>query len=196
MQIPSAAVRNVIQHHSMEDGFRMFTVTPRPRSGIFGESTNDEAYRVLPGEDRLVKEIMTQDVATAPASATAKEAIEVIRNRRVPILIVCVGNEPAIAITEYDLAINVSTGDRGDSVTLCDLVKNRMIIRCREDVILADAIPAMLDHRARHLPVVDERGDLVGALSLVDSLGAITPEAAALWQTKIRRLWSEAPELT
>jgi predicted transcriptional regulator len=192
VQVPGAAVRNVIQHNSTEDGFRMFTVTPRPRSGIFGESTNDEAYRVLPGEDRLVKEIMTQDVATT----TAKEAIEVIRNRRVPILIVCVGNEPAIAITEYDLAITVSTDDRGDSVTLCDLIKHRMIIRCREDVILADAIPAMLDHRARHLPVVDERGDLVGALSLVDALGAITPDAAALWQAKIRRLWSEAPELT
>jgi CBS domain-containing protein len=174
----------------------MFTVTSRPRSGIFGESTNDEAYRVLPGEDRLVKEIMTQDVATVPASATAKEAIGVIRNRRVPILIVCVGNEPAIAVTEYDLAINVSTQDHGDSVMLCELIKNRTIIRCRDDVILADAIPAMLDHRARHLPVVDERGDLVGALSLMDALGAITPDAAALWQTKMRRLWSEAPELT
>lgn len=196
MQAANAAVRNFIRHDSMEDGSRMVTVTPRPRSGIFGESTNDEAYRVLPGEDRLVKDIMTQDVATTPASVTAKEAMEIIRNRRVPILIVCVGNEPAIAMTEYDLAINVSTDNRGDSVTLCDLIKNRMLIRCREDVILADAIPAMLDHRARHIPVVDERGDLVGALSLVDALGAITPDAAALWQTKMRRLWSEAPELT
>lgn len=172
----------------------MLTVTPRPCSGIFGESTNDEAYRVLPGEDRLVKDIMTHEVATTSASITAKEAIEITRNRNVPILVVYLDNEPAFALTEYDLAINVIAEGHGDSVALDELIKKRMVIRCREDAILGDAIDAMLNHRARHVPVVDAKGDLVGVLSVVDAVGAITPDAAVLRQTKVRQLWTETPE--
>ncbi len=172
----------------------MLTVTPRPRSGIFGESTNDEAYRVLPGEDRLVKDIMTYEPATATASITIKEAIGIIKSRNVPILVVCLEGEPVLAITEYDLAINVIREDHADSATLHELVKKRMAIRCREDAILADAINAMFYHCTRHVPVVNANGDLVGALSLVDAVGAINPDAAALWRTKLRQLWTETPE--
>lgn len=172
----------------------MLTVTPRPRCGIFGESTNDEAYRVLAGEDRPVKDVMTQEVAVTTASLNAKEAIDTIRNRNVPILIVCLENDPVFALTEYDLAINVMTENHAHSV-LDELIKKRAIVRCREDAILADAIHAMLDHRIRHVPVVNAQGDPVGALSLVNAVGAITPDAAAIWQTKARRLWAETPEL-
>ena len=172
----------------------MLTVAPRPRCGIFEESTNDEAYRVLPGEDRLVKDIMTQEVALATASITVKEAIDIIRNRNVPILVVCLEHEPVFALTEYDLALHVITESHGDSVTLYELIKKRRGIRCREDAILADAMDAMLNHRIRHVPVVDAKGDLVGALSMVDAVGAVTPNAAAPRQSKVRRLWTETPE--
>jgi CBS domain-containing protein len=172
----------------------MLTVTPRSRCGIFGESTNDEAYRVLAGEDRPVKDVMTQEVVITTASLNAKEAIETIRNRNVPILIVCLENEPAFALTEYDLASMVMAENHAHSV-LDELIKKRAIVRCREDAILADAIYAMFNHRIRHVPVVNAKGEPVGALSLVDAVGAITPDAAALWQTKARRLWAETPEL-
>lgn len=174
----------------------MLTVTPRPRSGIFGESSNDEAYSVLPGEDRLVKDIMTEEVAVASAAVTAKEAIDIIRNQNVPILVVYVEREPVFALTEYDVAIDVIAQGGADSLPLSELSKKRTVIRCREDAILADAIPAMLDHRLRHVPVVNAEGNLVGALSLVEAVAALTPDAAALWQRKLRRLSTEARELT
>jgi CBS domain-containing protein len=80
---------------------------------------------------------------------------------------------------------------RGNSVALYELIKKRMAIRCREEASLANAMYAMLGHCTRHVPVVDAEGDLVGALSLVDAVGAVTPDAAALWQTKVRQLWTE-----
>ena len=172
----------------------MLTVVPRPRSGIFGESTNDEAYRVLPGEDRLVKDIMTHEVALTTASITVKEAIDIIKNRNVPILVVCLEHEPVFALTEYDLALHVITESRDDSVILSELIKKRMVVRCREDAILADAMDAMLNHRIRHVPVVDAKGDLVGALSMVDAVGAVTPNAAMPRQSEVRRLWTAASQ--
>lgn len=167
----------------------MLTVIPRPRPGIFEEFTDDEASGMLGGEGRLVQDVMTHEVATVRASITAKEAVEVLRNRNVPILVVCLEREPIIAITEYDLALTVIAGGHADSISLYELIKKRTVIRCREDAILADAIDAMRDHCIRHIPIVDTKGNLAGALSLVDAVGVLTPDAAALRQTKMRRSW-------
>ncbi|MDK2745435.1 MAG: CBS domain-containing protein [Nitrospira sp. BO4] len=169
----------------------MLTVAPRSRSGIAGESTNDEAYGVLPGEDRLVKDIMTREIAKADTSILIRHAIKIIRDQNVAVLIVCQDNEPVFALTEDDAAqITFACEDRGETTTMHELINRSMAIRCREDAILADAIRAMVDHRVRHVPVVDAKHTLVGALSLVNAVGALTPDAAAIWLAKIQH-WSD-----
>lgn len=85
-------------------------------------------------------------------------------------------------------------GNGSSPATLHEITKKREPIRCREDAILADAISAMMDHHARHVPVIDAEGDLVGVLSLVDAVGALTPDAAAAWLTKMRQSTVQAPE--
>lgn len=171
----------------------MITVSPRPRSGIIGESTNDESYGVLNGEDRLVREIMTQKVAIVPSSISLEEASESIGNQKESILIVCEGGEPVHALTERDLTSDKAVREsHSRSGTLQEITKIRVSVRCREDAILADAMHAMIKHRASHVPVVDKTGGLVGALSLVDAVGAISPPAAELWLGKMRD-WSVTP---
>ena len=173
----------------------MITIGPRSRSGVYLESTNAEALGVRPGEDRLVKDVMSREVTTVDASASVKEATQAMRNQDLPILIVCRGDEPVLALTEYDMVISgTAPGNRSSSATLHEITKKREPIRCREDAILADAISAMMDHHARHVPVIDAEGDLVGVLSLVDAVGALTPEAAAAWLTKMRQSTVQAPE--
>lgn len=168
----------------------MIIIDPRPRSGIFLESNNAEAFGVLPGEDRRVKEVMCCDVASVDAFTSVKEAVGTLRSRNLPIAVVCRNNEPISALTEYDVAISVAGCEgHSDSITLHDIVKKRMEIRCHEDAILADAIRAMAVHRTRHVPVIDANGKLVGALSLVEAVAALSPDAAATWLKKIRQ-WS------
>ena len=174
----------------------MITIGPRSRSGIYMESTNAEALGVRPGEDRLVKDVMSsRGGSLSMPRSSVKEAVQIMRDRDLSILIVCRGDEPALALTEYDVVISgAAHADRSGSATLYEITKKREPIRCREDAILADAIRAMMDHRARHVPVVDERGGLVGVLSLVDAVGAITPEAAEAWLTKMGQSTIQAPE--
>jgi CBS domain-containing protein len=150
---------------------------------------------VLSGEERLVKEVMNSDVAPVDASTSVREAVDVLRNWGLLVVIVCRHNEPISALTEYDILINGTASDgHFGSVTLQDLIKTHAAIRCREDAILADAIPAMIDHRVRHLPVVDEKGTLVGALSLMNALGAVAPDAAATWLTLMQQSTAKAPK--
>ncbi len=169
------------------------TVSPRPRSGIIGESTNDETYGVLSGEDRLVRDIMTQKVAIVESSMSLEDASETINNQKMSILVVCENGEPVQALTELDLTSDKAARESlPSSGTLQEIIKNRVSVRCREDAILADAMHAMIRHRASHVPVVDATGGLVGALSLVDAVGALSPPAAELWSAKMRG-WSVIP---
>jgi IMP dehydrogenase len=167
----------------------MITIAPRHSSGIYLESTGDEAYGVLPGEDRLVKDIMTSEILSIDASMSLKEAIRIIQDRQVSTLIVCLNNEPVLAVTEYDIALSMmESDDHSRLATFHEIIKKREAIRCHEDAILADAVSAMLDHRSRHIPVVDAKGKTRGALSLLNAMGAMTPNAAAKWLTKMRRI--------
>lgn len=175
-------------------GHPMVTIVPRQPSGIYLESTRDEAYGVLQGEDRPVKDIMIREVVTIDASTRLKEAIQIIQDRRCSILIICLDNEPVLAVTEYDVALNMmESEDHSPVATVHEIVKKREAVRCHEDAILADAVRAMLDHRARHIPVVDAQGNAVGALSLMNALGAMTPQAADRWLAKMWQMSSKDP---
>lgn len=170
----------------------MITIVPRRPSGIYLESTHDEAYGVLQGEDRYVKDIMTRDVIISDASLCLKEAVWTIKDRQLSILIICLKNEPVLAVTQYDIALNMVESDEHSAfATFHEIIKKREAVRCHEDALLVDAVRAMLEHHARHIPVVDAKGNAVGALSLMDAMGAMTPEAAAKWLTKMRRICSK-----
>ena len=170
----------------------MVTIVPRQPSGIYLESTHDEAYGVLQGEDRHVKDIMTREVVTIGVSTRLKEAGQIIQDHQCSILIICLDNEPVLAVTEDDVALNMMESDDESPVaTFQEIIKKREAVRCHEGAILADAVSAMLDHRARHIPVVDAQGNAVGVLSLMNALGAMTPQAAAMWLAKMRHLSSK-----
>ena len=171
----------------------MVTIAPRPRSGLVGESTSDEAYGVLPGEDRLVRDIMTKKVVVVQSSMMLKKACEIFRDQEMSVLIVYRGNEPVHALTESDLLSGETLrSDVSEIGTLQNLIEHQVAVRCREDAILADAIHVMIKHHTGHVPVLDARGDLVGALSLVDAVGAVSPVAAARWLPQMEG-WSATP---
>ncbi|NGZ94524.1 MAG: hypothetical protein CV089_00060 [Nitrospira sp. WS110] len=174
----------------------MVTVVPRRRSGLVGESTGDEAYGVLPGEERLVRDILTKKVIVAQSSMALKEAFETLRCQKVPILVVYQGNEPVQALAEPDLISDLIPREGVPAMrTLQELIDHRVAVRCREDAILADALRAMIRHRTNHVPVLDARGGLVGALSLVDAVGAVSPAAAERWLVQMKG-WSATPPLS
>ena len=122
----------------------MITIKPRPRSGVFLESTHAEAYGVSPGQDRLVKGTMDREVIPVDAFTSVKQAIKTMGHRSLHIVTVCEDGEPISALTECDVATSGAAYEGpSSSVTLDDIVKRRVEIRCYEDAILADAIPAM-----------------------------------------------------
>lgn len=56
----------------------------------------------------------------------------------------------------------------------CDEVVRRPVARVSEDDDVFDAMEVMIAERVRRLPVVDERGELVGIFSLDDALALLS----------------------
>jgi CBS domain-containing protein len=165
----------------------MGTVGSRSRSGIYLESTSDEEYGVLPGEDRLVQDVMSRLVVTVDAKTSLKEAVDTLRQRNVSALVVCRDGEPAGTLTEHDLAVTgTPSANSPGSTTVHEFVVKQDVVTCRDNAILGDALRAMADHRIHALPVVNAEGRLVGLLSLMDAVGALMPHAAEVWLAKMR----------
>jgi CBS domain-containing protein len=165
----------------------MSTVGSRHRSGIYLESTKDEQYGVLPGEDRFVKDIMNHKAITVDETISVKEAAEIMRKEGVTALVVCRNGELNGAFTERDMVDRAGTEDSPRSITVREVIKHREVVTCRENAILGDALRAMTNHQTHSIPVVNADGCLVGVLSLVDAVGALTPDVAAVWLEKMRK---------
>lgn len=166
----------------------MRTVGSHTRSGIYLESTDEEQLGVLPGEGRFVKDLMSRKKVTVDTATSVKEAAEIMRDRDVSAVVVCRNDDPIGAFTEHDMIVNEGANvESPGSITVYEVIKTREMIRCREDTILADALRAMVEQRADSVPVINIEGSLVGVLSLVDAVGALTPDVAAAWLAKMRK---------
>jgi CBS domain-containing protein len=71
-------------------------------------------------------------------------------------------------ITDRDICLAVTRGNRGAAEIQVGEVSSRPPHTCRASDDVRDALAIMRKRRVRRLPVVGERGELVGLLSLDD----------------------------
>lgn len=163
------------------------TPASRRPAGLYLESTPDERYGVLPGEDRLVRDVMTPEVVTIAPETSVQAAAAMMRDRRTPALVVSEGTRLSGTVTEHDLVVRgTAQPAHPATVPVSQILPPDEPIACREDAILADAARLMAARRRPSLPVLDEHGAVVGVLSLLDVVGAVMPNAAATWLSQIR----------
>ena len=166
----------------------MHTAGARRRpSGLYLESTLDERYGVLPGEDRLVGVVMTRQVVTIHPSASVQEAAKTMRDRQAQALVVSHENRLMGMVTEHDVVVNGTTrAEHPDSIPVEKILPPGEPAVCRDDAILADAARLMAERRLQSLPVMSRDGSVVGILSLLDVAGTVMPGVARAWLSRIR----------
>lgn len=98
-------------------------------------------------------------------------------------------NEVVATITDRDLCMGAYTQGRSmGELQVRDSMSSQAIC-ARQDMPVGEALELMASHRVRRLPVVDERGRLVGMLGLADVSKALAmPEAAELVAPLLRAL--------
>ena len=117
----------------------------------------------------LVKHMMLTNVITASPNITAKEAIKTLYEKHIGCLISINADKKCIGIfTERDAIRLVAENIQLNQPLHNVMTKN--VITIQEDSSINETRRAIITHKTRHLPVVDQKGRLVGLLSVRDLL--------------------------
>lgn len=123
--------------------------------------------------------VCTKSVISIRGDEVVETAAERLRRFHVGDLVVIDPGEarpkPIGVLTDRDIAVSLvaTVPDQLRSLR-CDEVVRRPLVKVGETDDLFEAIDLMVESHVRRLPVVDERGELVGILSFDDVLGFLT----------------------
>src|SRR4051794_33563330 len=113
-----------------------------------------------------IGDVMTEQVVTAPRTATLGEVAELMRDRNVGSVVICDDGRPHSLVTDRDVALAVA--DRADRDTAADdRTGGRPLVTGEPEMDVKEAAALMVQHRIRRLPVVTG-GELAGIVTLDD----------------------------
>jgi CBS domain-containing protein len=117
----------------------------------------------------LVKHIMLTNVITASPNMTAKETIKTLYEKHIGCVVAIDEDKNCIGIfTERDAIRLVAKNVQLDQPL--DKVMTKNVITVTEDSSINEVRRIICAHRIRHLPVVNQKGRLVGLLSVRNAL--------------------------
>lgn len=135
-------------------------------------------------------EICTRHVVYIDRKASIREAAQSMRSHHVGALVITDQPNgervPAGIITDRDIAIAVVAAGIQPENLMVEDVMNRNVATCTESEDLFDIITTMLSRSVRRLPVVNDKGGLVGIVSADDLYGALSTHLRMLSQALAR----------
>jgi len=113
----------------------------------------------------MVKHIMIEDVVTAKPNISVKDAVKTLQEKHVGSIVITDDNQKCVGIfTERD-AIRIIANEVPLDTTI-DQVMTKNVATIGEEASLEEARRLVISHGIRHLPVVDNKGKLIGLLSV------------------------------
>jgi CBS domain-containing protein len=116
------------------------------------------------------REIMTKNPRTVTPETGLQEVARLMQSEDVGIIPVVDGGGSNLVgvVTDRDIAIRVvAEGRDASTVTVRDVMSTN-VRTCREDDSVDDVMDVMGSEQVRRVPIVDERGSLVGIVAQAD----------------------------
>ncbi len=130
-----------------------------------------------------IHDIMTKDPRTVTADATVREAAQVMRAEDVGIVPVVDGQADKRllgVITDRDIAVRcVADGRDGSTCRVRDVMSGGQVATCKENDDVNSVMETMRSEKVRRIPIVDERGSLVGIVAQADIVRKANNDARA-----------------
>ena len=118
-----------------------------------------------------VRDVMTKDPACVTPGATIREAAQLMQRENVGIVPVVEekGTKRLVGVvTDRDIAIRVVAEGRDGGTRVSDVMSSSRIRTCTPDDNVDDAMEVMANEQVRRVPIVDDRGALVGIVAQAD----------------------------
>ena len=118
-----------------------------------------------------VQEVMTSNPTCVTPGATIREAAQLMRRENIGIVPVIedTGNKRLVGVvTDRDIAIRVVAGGRDPDTRVSEIMSTSDLATCTADDDVDEVMEAMAIEQVRRIPIVDERGSLVGIVAQAD----------------------------
>ncbi|MGA2204441.1 MAG: CBS domain-containing protein [Terriglobales bacterium] len=120
-----------------------------------------------------ILEMCDWEAATVPLEATAERAIRTMLDRHVGAVAVIDENHRVAGIfTERDVLLRLSLGERDPRNISVREVMTAPVEMATRATTAGEALATMVERHYRHLPIVDDDGQLLGMLSIRNLLQA------------------------
>ena len=120
-----------------------------------------------------IQDIMTKDPSCVTADASVREAAQVMKREDVGIVPVVDGQSGRRlvgVVTDRDVAIRCIADGKDGTCSVRDVMSTDDLATCRQHDDVENLMDAMRSEKVRRIPIVDERGSLVGIVSQADVL--------------------------
>lgn len=118
-----------------------------------------------------IQDIMTRDPTCVTPDATVREAAQVMSRENVGIIPVVderSSRRLVGVVTDRDIAIRCVAEGKDGTCSVRDVMSTDKLATCAEDDDVHSLMEAMRSEKVRRIPIVDERGSLVGIVSQAD----------------------------
>jgi CBS domain-containing protein len=118
-----------------------------------------------------IQDVMTPDPSSVTPDSPVRDAARIMKEEDVGIVPVVDDQSSRRlvgVITDRDLAIRIVAEERGASTRVGDVMTVSELATCAPDEDLDEVMDTMGAEQVRRIPIVDERGALVGIVSQAD----------------------------
>jgi CBS domain-containing protein len=128
-----------------------------------------------------IQDIMTRNPASVTGDATVREAAQVMLREEIGLVPVIKGsgdNTLVGVITDRDIAIRCVAEGKDGTSRVRDVMSADDLATCTQNDDVESVMGAMRSEKVRRIPIVDERGSLVGIVSQADVATKARDESA------------------
>jgi len=121
--------------------------------------------------EETVREYMKSSVITVDKNTILYETAKIMTEKNIGSIIVVENGKPVGIITERDIVRAIGKGKKLD--TKAEEFMTASLITIKEDSPVTGALALMRQFNIRHLPVVNDKGELTGIISIRDIARAV-----------------------
>lgn len=127
---------------------------------------------------QLAADVMTPEVIGVASVSTVTETAELMRDNHVGDVFVMEGDRLLGILTDRDIVVRVIAPGLDPIATRAGQVCSEDLIAVTPETPVEEVVRVMRERAVRRLPVVDEHGRPVGAISIGDLAAARQPNSA------------------
>lgn len=117
-----------------------------------------------------IQDVMTRNPRSVTPETSARDAARIMKEEDIGIIPVIDGDSRRLVgvVTDRDIALRVVAEGRDGDTRVREVMSAGKLATCKPDEDIDSAMETMASEQVRRVPIVDERGSLVGIIAQAD----------------------------